>query len=178
MKKKLKYDLYRIKGRFLSKFEIFREFLLHHEVRFLYFYRNDNNVIMHILLRNIRKKYGLEIYSKQIGGGLYLAHPYMITVNTNAKIGRNCNLSKGCTIGAEFRGERKGSPTIGNNVWVGANSTIVGNIKIGNNVLIAPNTFVNKDVESNSIVFGNPCIIKKNTNATDKYINNFFNEIE
>ena len=49
---------------------------------------------------------------------------------------------------------------------------IVGNIHIGDNVLIAPNTYVNVDVPSNSIVIGNPAIIHKNENATKEYITN------
>jgi len=49
---------------------------------------------------------------------------------------------------------------------------IVGNIKIGDNVLIAPNSYVNCNVPPNSIVMGNPCIIKKCDTATKDYINN------
>ena len=35
----------------------------------------------------------------------------------------------------------------------------------------APNTFVNCDIPSHSVVFGNPCIIKYRDNATENYIN-------
>lgn len=174
MTSKLQKDLYRIHGYLLNKSEFIKEFLLHHEIRFLYFYRKDTNIINHLILRKIRRKYGLEIYSKSIGYGLFLCHPYMITVSGNTIIGNNCNLNKGCTIGEEFRGKRLGSPIIGNNVWVGSNSTIVGKINIGNNVLIAPNTFVNTDIPSNSIVFGNPCKIKLKEDATRDYINNIY----
>ena len=59
---------------------------------------------------------------------------------------------------------------MGNRVWVGANSTICGNVRIGDNVLIAANTFVNCDVPSHSIVIGNPCVIKHDENATKEYI--------
>ena len=65
----------------------------------------------------------------------------------------------------------KGSPTIGNNVWIGVNAAIVGRITIGEDVLIAPNSYVNIDVPSHSIVFGNPCIIKHRKKATEGYIN-------
>lgn len=63
-----------------------------------------------------------------------------------------------------------GSPTIGNRVFVGINATIVGNIKIGDDVLIAPNTFVNFDVPSHSVVIGNPGVIHHKENATVGYI--------
>lgn len=120
----------------------------------------------------IKEKNGIEIsYRTQIGKGLYLAHPYNITVNMDAQIGENCNLHKGVTIGQENRGPRKGVPKIGNSVWIGVNATVVGNITIGNDVMIAPNSFVNCDVPSHSVVFGNPCIIKTKENATECYVN-------
>ena len=119
------------------------------------------------------KKSHVEISIKcKIGGGLYIGHPYCITINPNAQIGRNCNIHKGVTIGQENRGVRKGCPIIGDEVWIGINATIVGNVKIGNDVLIAPNSYVNCDIPDHSVVFGNPCIIKHKENATDGYINN------
>ena len=107
-----------------------------------------------------------------IGAGLYLGHAYCITINEKAVLGENCNIHKGVTIGQENRGARKGVPTIGNKVWIGINATIVGKITIGDDVLIAPNSYVNRDIPSHSIVFGNPCIIKYRENATENYINN------
>lgn len=129
--------------------------------------------ICRIRLKLFSEHYGLEIQpGTRIGAGLYIGHPFNITINPNTVIGKNVNIHKGVTIGCENRGHRKGVPTIGDEVWIGVNSTIVGNICIGNNVLIAPNTFVNKDIPSNSIVFGNPCIVKSDEHATENYINN------
>lgn len=68
-------------------------------------------------------------------------------------------------------GGRQGTPVIGNEVWIGINAAIVGKVTIGDDVLIAPNSYVNCDVPSHSIVFGNPCIIKHRENATEGYIN-------
>lgn len=120
----------------------------------------------------VKSKYGLEISSEtNIGKGLYIGHPYNITINRNAIIGENCNIHKGAVIGQENRGLRKGTPIIGNKVWIGINAAIVGNITIGDDVMIAPNSYVNCDVPSHSVVFGNPCIIKHKDNATENYIN-------
>ena len=111
-------------------------------------------------------------YDTKIGEGLYFGHAYCITINPETIIGKNVNIHKGVTIGQENRGKRKGVPTIGDEVWIGINATIVGNIKIGNDVLIAPNSYVNCDIPDHSIVFGNPCIIKHDDHATRDYINN------
>ena len=43
---------------------------------------------------------------------------------------------------------------------------------VGEDVLIAPNSFVNIDIPSHSVVFGNPCVIKRRDWATEGYVNN------
>ncbi len=129
-------------------------------------------IFYRFLHRHYSRKSHIEIFPKcSIGEGLYIGHPYCITINPAAVIGKNCNIHKGATIGTENRGVRKGTPIIGDCVWIGINSTIVGNITIGDDVLIAPNTYVNCDIPSHSVVFGNPCIIKHRDNATQDYIN-------
>ncbi len=150
------------------------------EKTFLYFFRKTSCInclilktIYKIFLKILCLTHCIEMSSElQIGKGLYIGHPYNITINPNVIIGENCNIHKGVTIGQENRGKRKGVPHIGNKVWIGINACIVGNITIGDDVLIAPNSFVNKDIPSHSIVFGNPCIIKHCQNATKGYINN------
>lgn len=123
------------------------------------------------LYKIIARRSLIEISPKcTIGPGLYIGHAFCITINERAVIGKDCCIHKGITIGQENRGSRKGTPTIGDSVWIGINATIVGNIKIGNDVLIAPNTYINCDVPSHSVVFGNPCIIKHRDNATAEYI--------
>lgn len=117
------------------------------------------------------EKHNIEIFKEcKIGKGLYLGHVGGVTVNPHAIIGEYCCLHKGCTIGVENRGYRKGCPIIGNCVWVGINSIIFGKIKIGDDVLISPNTVVNIDVPSHSVVFGNPCVVKHKEYATEGYI--------
>ena len=123
-------------------------------------------------LKHMMLRYGLEIpWNLKVGKGLYLGHAYNITINPNAVIGEWCNLHKGVTIGQQNRGYRKGSPIIGNRVWIGVNATVVGKVTIGDDVLIAPNAFVNFDVPSHSVVVGNPAQIHYRKNATEGYIN-------
>ena len=109
--------------------------------------------------------------STEIGEGFYIGHCGCIVINPKAKLGKNINIATGVTIGQENRGKRKGVPTIGNNVWIGTNAVIVGNITIGDDVLIAPLTYVNFDVPAHSIVIGNPGRIIPRENATEHYIN-------
>ena len=126
-----------------------------------------------IKLTKLTNKTHIQIpITTQIGEGFYIGHLGRIIINPSAKLGKNINIATGVTIGQENRGKRKGSPTIGNEVWIGTNAVIVGNVKIGNDVLIAPLTFVNFDVPDHSIVIGNPGKIIHKENATEGYINN------
>lgn len=129
--------------------------------------------IYELLFKIERDKRNIDWTTKlDIGPGLFLAHVSGITINPEAHIGKNCNIHKGITIGRENRGKREGAPIIGNEIWIGINATIVGNIHIGNDVLIAPGAYVNFDVPDHSIVVGNPATITHNDHATDGYINN------
>ncbi len=124
-------------------------------------------------LDKLSRKYHIQIpYDTNIGKGFYLAHFGRVIIHPKSVIGYNCNVSTGVVIGTQFRGKRKGSPHIGNFVWIGANAVIVGNINIGNNVLIAPGAYVNFDVPDGSIVIGNPGLIRRAPGATLSYINN------
>lgn len=154
-----------------------RDYIFQHRLRHIIYLRiaqNTKNLILRKVcdykLYRMSRKYGIEIKSKtKIGSGFILLHPYNITITPYAKIGDNVTILKGATIGLS-KGKYRGAPTIGNRVYIGLNSTILGGITIGNDVMIAPNTFVNIPVPDNSIVIGNPCKIISKENPTKKYI--------
>lgn len=62
---------------------------------------------------------------------------------------------------------------IGNNVFIGCNVIILPNVKIGNNVIIAAGSVVNKDVDDNTIVGGNPA---KEIGKFDDYVKSRIDE--
>lgn len=179
MKKRQLYDYYSLDYyRMLGKkykfgVKSFFDFCMHHNLQFVFYYRNymiKNNLFSKLMLYRLSKKYGLEISPKcTIGKGLYMGHPYNITIGEGVIIGKNVNIHKGCTIGKSNRG-KIGSPVIGDNVYIGINSTIVGNVHVGNDVLIAPNSYVNIDIPDHSVVIGNPAIIHSKINATENYV--------
>lgn len=94
--------------------------------------------------------------SASIGHSLYIGHFGGIILNANAVLGSNCNISQGVTIGVSGLNEKRGVPVIGDNVYIGANSVIAGNIKVGNNCLIGACSLVNRDLPDNSVAIGVP----------------------
>ena len=58
-----------------------------------------------------------------------------------------------------------GSIEIFDNCFIGANSTIMYNVKIGPNAIVAAGSVVTKDVPDNAVVVGNPAKVIKYLDA-------------
>ena len=84
---------------------------------------------------------------------LRLLRKYSHIINPATKIGDNCTLYPGVLIGHKISGG--GAATIGNNVFIGAGTKIIGPVKIGDNVTIGQNCVITKDIKENSIVVNN-----------------------
>lgn len=107
-----------------------------------------------------RNPYFIISYETKIAEGFYFAHPYSTVINAK-QIGSNFKCIHCTTVGKT----PKGRPIIGNNVSLGANVVIIGNIKIGDNVIIGAGAVVVKDIPDNAVVVGNPAhVIKYNPN--------------
>lgn len=95
-----------------------------------------------------------------MGGGIFCIHPYSTILHAKS-IGKNFSCRQNTTIGNKSDGRPDELPIIGNNVTLGANVIIIGNIKIGDNVTIGAGSVVIKDIPANSVVVGNPAKIIK-----------------
>jgi len=105
--------------------------------------------------------------SVKIGHSFYIGHFGGIIINSNAIIGDNCNISQGVTIGVSGNDEKRGTPVLGNEIYIGANVVIAGKINIGNNVLIGACSMVNSSFPDNSVVMGVPAIIISQRGSKD-----------
>lgn len=132
-----------------------------------YFALNKNSIIR-LLGLPIRVLYrlfnewilGVELPDKTIvGKGLRIYHGQGLVVNSETVIGDYVILRHNTTIGNKNRKEN--CPTIGNNVDIGANCVVVGDIRIHNFSTIGAGSVVVNDVPEYAIVAGNPAKVIK-----------------
>lgn len=93
----------------------------------------------------------------ELGEGFHIVHAEgSLSIHPDAVIGKRLGVMHNVTIGTNM-GE--GAPMIGDDVFIGVNSTVLGPIRVGDRVRIAANTAVTTDVPDDSIVVGSPAKI-------------------
>lgn len=96
-----------------------------------------------------------------IGEGLVVYHGHGTVIAAHS-IGEKFQIYQGVTIGNNRKpGQTRHNPIIGDNVTVYANAVVAGGITIGDNVQIGAGAVVMKDVPPDSVVMGNPCVIRQ-----------------
>ncbi|MCQ2147413.1 MAG: sugar O-acetyltransferase [Bacteroidales bacterium] len=137
---------------------------------------NDNNGKDAILSKLLGKKgqnciinqpfycdYGVNI---EVGENFFANYNFTVLDEAKVKIGDNAFIASNVSIytaGHPLSVRKRNaliqyakSVTIGNNVWIGGDVTIVPGVTIGNNVTIGAGSVVTKDVPDNVVVAGNP----------------------
>lgn len=98
---------------------------------------------------------GVEIHpSATIGERFVIDHGMGVVIGGTAIIGDDVLLYHGVTLGALDMNAEVRHPEIGNNVTVGANAMLLGNIKVEDYALIAAGAIVLKDVPAHKTVVG------------------------
>lgn len=106
-------------------------------------------------------------YNIEIGENFYMNVNCVILDEAKVKFGDNVFIAPGCgffTAGHPLdveqrnRGIEYARPiTVGNNVWIGGNVTVLPGITIGDNSVIGAGSVVTKDIPAGSLAVGNPC---------------------
>lgn len=91
-----------------------------------------------------------------IYGRIDTGHPYLVSIGNNVTISSALLLTHDASTKHITGYSKIGRIDIGDNVFIGANATILPNVKIGSNVIIGAGSIVTKDIPDNSLVVGNP----------------------
>jgi serine O-acetyltransferase len=102
---------------------------------------------------------------------------YGIFISSAAVIGNNAVIFQHVTIGSNTLkdGKKKGAPTIGDNVYIGAGAKIIGNINIGDNCRIGANAVVYEDMPPHSVAVQSPTRIIKKENLDNHFYSMSYN---
>ncbi len=123
------------------------------------------SLILKFLYYRKSQKLGFSVGLNVFGPGLSIAHYGQIVVNQNAKVGKNCRIHEGVTIGAT-NGESE-APILGDNIFIASGAKIIGNIKIASNVAIGANAVVVKDITEEGITVGGVPAKKISNNSSE-----------
>jgi len=94
-----------------------------------------------------------------IGRGFVIEHFGCIIIHSETRIGNDCRIRQGVTIGNKSADLPNAVPQLGNNVDVGAGAKILGPVTIGDGAVIGANAVVVKDVPAGATAVGIPARI-------------------
>ena len=107
-----------------------------------------------------------------INHGAYLMDCALITIGKHCFIGPNCGMytaTHPLLAEERNRGLEKAKPiTIGDNVWLGGDVTILPGVTIGEGSVIGAKSLVNKDIPPNVVAVGNPCRVIRAITEEDR----------
>ena len=180
MFKNLRYDIRAIRERdpaARSNAEVFFCYpglhaVIYHRIA-NFFYRHNHKLLARMISQHARHRTGIEIHpAAKIGKGLLIDHGMGVVIGETAEIGDNCTIYHGVTLGGTGKESGKRHPTIGNNVFIGAHSQLLGSFTVGDNSKIAAGSVVLCDIPPNSTAVGSPArIIKRDGVRTDNFDN-------
>lgn len=117
-------------------------------------------------------------YNITVGDSFYSNHNMVITDGAKVTFGNNVFVAPNCcfttaehAIDPEMRkaGIEVAKPiTIGDNVWIGAGSTILAGVEIGNNTVIGAGSVVTKSIPNDVVAVGVPCKVLRKITEEDK----------
>jgi serine O-acetyltransferase len=117
----------------------------------------------HVLVRNL---YGIEIaFTVELGRRVRIAHQGMIVVNDACRIGNDCLLRHGVTLGAYSEERIDEVPELRDGVEVGVNAVIVGAVVIGEHARIGPSAVVFEDVPAGALALAAPARLRTRAGA-------------
>ena len=125
-------------------------------------------------------------YNISVGDSFYSNHNLVVNDGAGVTFGDNVFIAPNCCFTtAEHptdpeqrkKGLEIAKPiTIGNNVWIGAGSTILAGVTIGDNTVIGAGSVVKKSIPSNVVAVGVPCKVIREITEDDKHRYPFYNE--
>lgn len=108
-------------------------------------------LFLHYRVASSGQKLGFEIHPNVFGPGLGIAHIGTLIVNKRVRVGENCRIHSCTYLATQATGKDDDCPTIGNNVFIGPCTVIVGKIHIADNIAIGASSYVAQSFDEEGI---------------------------
>ena len=92
----------------------------------------------------------------KLGKGVLLDHGTGVVIGETAEVGNNVSILQNVTLGGTGKEHGDRHPKVSDNVLIGANATVLGNIRIGKGAQVAAGSLVLKAVPPKTMVAGSP----------------------
>jgi serine O-acetyltransferase len=118
------------------------------------------SILYRMLYRKVRNTYGIELpYTVDLGRRVIIEHQGAIVIHGYCRIGNDCIIRQGVTLGNRYLERPLEAPQLGERVNVGAGAKIFGNVQIGDDANIGANAVVLSDVPNMATAVGIPAKI-------------------
>lgn len=122
-------------------------------------WKKGDSFMAQMLQSRISEVYAVDIHpAATFGSGILLDHATGVVIGETAKVGDNCSIMQGVTLGGTGKDTGDRHPKVGKGVLIGPNATVLGNIRIGRGAMIAAGSLVLKSVPDYTMVAGAPAV--------------------
>ncbi|HEY5009636.1 MAG TPA: hypothetical protein VIH73_00680 [Acidimicrobiales bacterium] len=117
--------------------------------------RHMGNAPLEMVFNKLNATFGGCVIGRgaEFGPGFVMFHSNGVVINGKVRAGENVHLHHQVTIADDRLGR---SPTLGNDIHIGAGAKIIGPIAVGDGARIGANAVVVHDVDANTTVVGIP----------------------
>ncbi|UOP04892.1 serine O-acetyltransferase [Conchiformibius kuhniae] len=120
-------------------------------------WRDGRKTLAYFLQNRASEVFGVDIHPGAVfGRGIMIDHGTGVVVGETAVLGNDISLLHGVTLGGSGKESGDRHPKVGDGVMIGANASVLGNIRIGECAKIGAGSVVVRDVEAHTTVVGVP----------------------
>ncbi len=121
-----------------------------------------------LLSQFVRFMTGVEIHpGAKLGRRVVIDHGMGVVIGETAEVGDDVHMYHGVTLGGNSPKPEKRHPTLGDGVVVGANATLLGDIRVGDDARVGAGSVLTKDVPAGETWVGVPAVRVDGPAATD-----------
>ena len=148
-------------GLFLVNISRNSSLVIGHKCRFMSKSKGNSIGIIHQCMLSIEDNAILKIGNNCSFSGVSIWCFERITLGNNVRVGANCLIMDGDAHQDDPRAGKNKPIVIEDNVWLGGNVVVKKGVTIGRNSIIGMNSVVTKNIPTNCVAIGNPCIVVK-----------------